>query len=65
MWLYEMPEHPFTLLDATAGYYLADETVTPIGRREVADVPRELLAMDYELRVMPSLWPLRDAGVSP
>ena len=64
MWVYELPTDPFTLLDQTAGYYVADETVTPIDRREVADVPTALLAMGYELRVMPSLWPLRDAVIA-
>ncbi len=64
LWVYELPTYPFTLLDETAGYYLADETVVPVGRQEIDDVPAALLAMGYELRVMPSLWPLRDAVIA-
>ena len=61
LWDYELPPKPFSLHDEIAGYHLASETVTPIARREISDVPAALLAMGYELRVMPSLWPLRAA----
>ena len=64
LWVYELPEESFRLLDETAGYYLADETVTPVDRRAIHDVPAALLAMGYELRVLPSLWRLRDAVIA-
>ena len=64
MTVYRMPRARFTLHDATAGYHLSPDPVVPDGAEPVDDVPAALLALGYELRVMPSLWRLRDAVVA-
>ena len=57
---YAMPSGTFALDDVHAGYHISRETVQPIACRVIADVPAELLAQRAELRVLPSLWRLRD-----
>ena len=64
LWVYELPAEPCTLLDEVAGYYLAETSVTPIDRREVSDIPVAIIELGYELRVMPTLWPLREAVIT-
>ncbi len=59
--LYEFDPAPFTLHDPVAGYWLSREAVAPVAEHIVADIPGALLANDVELRIMPSLWGLRDA----
>jgi len=59
--VHEQSGKPFSLLDETTGYYTLKDPLTPIGRREIASVPAALLDLGYELRVMPSLWPLRES----
>lgn len=64
MTVYRMPPTQFALHDATAGYFVAGRAVIPFGATAIEDVPAALLALGYELRVMPSLWWLRDAVVA-
>jgi len=47
--------------DAGAGYYVSREAVSPQGVTPITDLLAELTRRDVELRVTPSLWPLRDA----
>jgi hypothetical protein len=61
VYLYELPETSFELLDECAGYYIAYEEVEPVAVRAVQPIMDELLARDIELRVVSSLWPLADA----
>lgn len=61
LWLYELPADTFTLVDDTAGYHVSREAVTPRAVMEISDVLGALCARDVELRIVPSLWPLRDA----
>ncbi len=61
LWLYEFPPDAFRVLDAGAGYYVAHQSVVPLSIRRVDDALAELTRRDVELRVTPSLWPLRDA----
>jgi len=61
LWLYELPGQPFTLLDPIAVYYVTHKSVRPLSVRRVDDLLAELAARDVELRITPSLWPLRDA----
>lgn len=63
LWVYDMPTGSFTPHDATAGYYVADEPVVPRERLKIENVPSALMARGYELRIVPSLWPLRDAVI--
>lgn len=61
LWLYELPADTFELLDSTAGYYVSRQPVRPLSVRRVDDLLGELARRDVELRLTPSLWPLRDA----
>lgn len=64
MFVYDLPAQTFQLLDATAGYYVSQAAVTPQARRPVDDLPAAILALGHELRVVPDLWPVRDAVVA-
>ena len=63
LYQYELSGQTFTVIDAGAGYYVSREPVTPRTVRPIDDLLEELLTRDVELRVMPSLWRLRDAVV--
>jgi hypothetical protein len=61
LYCYHLPPAMFECLDACAGYFVSREPVVP-ARVEVIDDPMaELLRRGVELRVVPNLWPLRDA----
>ena len=62
--VYEFDARDFVLEDAIAAYYVSTHAVTPIAQREIADPLTELFARGVELRVLSSLWPLRDAVVA-
>jgi hypothetical protein len=59
--VYEFDPGPFTLQDEPAAYYTASETVRPIGEETVPNPIRAILDRGVELRVLPSLWELREA----
>lgn len=59
--VYEMPTEPFRLLDASAGYYVAQESVIPLSVRQLRNPLEEIDSHGYELRLVPDLWPIRDA----
>lgn len=61
LWLYEFSPDGFHFIDPGAGYYVRESAVAPISVRRVEDLLAELVSRDVELRVTPSLWPLRDA----
>jgi hypothetical protein len=58
---YVIPAEAFELEDAHAGYYISRHTVIPSHKRAICDVMDELAQRNVELRLTPSLWPLRDA----
>ena len=60
LYQYELPADSFTALDAGAGYYISRAPVTPRSVTPIDDLLVELTRHDVELRVMPSLWKLRD-----
>jgi len=62
--LYEFDAREFMLEDAAAAYYVTTHEVAPISHREVQDPLTELCQRAVELRVVSSLWPLRDAVVA-
>ena len=62
--VYEFAAADFVLEDAVAAYYVSTRWAAPISHREVADALVELSARAVELRVLSSLWPLRDAVVA-
>ncbi len=59
--IYTFDGRPFRCVDAGAGYWTNEQPVTPIDRETLADPLPEMLRRDVELRVVASLWPLRDA----
>jgi hypothetical protein len=61
LFLYEFPPDGFVVINEGAGYYVRETAVEPMAIRRVDDLLAELAARDVELRVTPSLWPLRDA----
>ena len=64
LYCYHLPPETFECLDECAGYFVSRVPVVP-ARVEVFDDPiAELLKRGVELRVVPNLWPLRDAVVA-
>ena len=60
IYLYVFDPEGFTMVDDAAGYYVSKRAVTPKSVRKVSDILSELLERDVELRVMRSLWELRE-----
>ena len=64
MYCYHLPAETFECLDECAGYFVSRVPVAPV-RVQIFDDPiAELLNRGVELRVVPNLWPLRDAVVA-
>lgn len=61
VYLYAFSPEPFTAIDNGAGYYIARESIIPQCVTKLDNLPAELFRRNVELRVLPSLWPLRDA----
>ena len=59
--IYEMPPAAFAPALPEAGYWIARETVAPIGVRVVDDLVAELVAQGADVRVLQDFWPLCDA----
>lgn len=64
LYLYEFAPDDFVLEDAVAAYWISERATTPIACTEIDDALRALTARAVELRVVSSLWPLRDAVVA-
>ena len=52
------------LSGAAAGYHVSRVAVAPVRVDVLDDLPAELRRRGVELRVLPNLWPLRDAVVA-
>lgn len=63
LYLYILPAESFELEDAVAGHYISRQPVPPTGVRIIDQPLAELAQRNVELRVMPSLWALREAAV--
>jgi hypothetical protein len=61
LYCYHMPPQTFDCLDACAGYFVSRVPVIPLQLEVLDDPVAELLGRGVELRIVPSLWPLRDA----
>jgi hypothetical protein len=61
--LYEFEPPGFTPVDAGAGYYVSRTAVEPVSETVLEDLSAALLRRNVELRVMPSLWKLREAVI--
>jgi hypothetical protein len=63
LYRYDLPGATFEPVDEGAGHYISRASVTPLRVVPIEDLLAELTSHDVELRVMPSLWKLRDAVV--
>ncbi len=55
---YALPIEPFTLWNKEAGYYISQETITPITCISITSILEVLLSYPIELRLVDSLQPL-------
>lgn len=58
---YEFDSQSFELHDKGAGYWVSRQRVAPQSEREILSPLVALLEEEIELRIMPSLWELREA----
>jgi hypothetical protein len=52
------------LVDKIAGYYISRKSVVPVSETKIDNIMVALLEHDVELRIMPSLWKLREAVIN-
>lgn len=64
LFCYHLPAESFTSFDETAGYFVSRISVTPVSVECVSDPVSAILTRGVELRILPSLWSLRDAVVA-
>jgi hypothetical protein len=64
LYCYHLPPGTFECLDECAGYFVSREPVVPALVQVFDDPMAELLRRGVELRLVPDLWPLRDAVVA-
>lgn len=57
---YEFNPKDFISEDESAGYYVTDKPQKPISVTTIDNIINELLKYDIELRIMPSLWKIRE-----
>jgi hypothetical protein len=63
LYQYEFDSEGFTCVDEVAGYWISRKPVTPVAETKIDDVLSALLEHDVELRILPSLWKLREAVI--
>jgi hypothetical protein len=64
LYRYRLPAEPFTCIDSGAGYWISREAVAPVSLEALNDPLGELLRRGIQLRVLPSLWDLRDRVIA-
>ena len=64
LYCYQLPPDTFECIDECAGYFVSHVPVTPLGVEVVDDPMIELLRRGVDFRIVPNLWPLRDAVVA-
>jgi hypothetical protein len=64
LYCYHLPRETFECLDECAGYFVSRRPVVPAHVQVIDDPMAALLERGVELRLVPDLWPLRDAVVS-
>jgi hypothetical protein len=64
LYCYHMLAETFECIDQCAGYFVSRLPVVANHVGAIDDVLAELLRQDVELRIVPDLWPLRDAIVA-
>ncbi|MDD3731571.1 MAG: hypothetical protein PHU88_04260 [candidate division Zixibacteria bacterium] len=60
MYRYEFNPAGFTLVDEVAGYWISRQPVIPLAMIKINNILSALLEHDIELRIMSSLWKLRE-----
>ncbi|GMK38732.1 hypothetical protein PCCS19_17860 [Paenibacillus sp. CCS19] len=58
---YELPSATFRLFDESAGYYISEEVVTPVGMDVITNPLDMLIQLNIDIRFTPNLHPLRNA----
>ena len=61
LYCYHLPSETFELFGECAGYFVSRVPVVPTRAEVFDDLLIELRRRDVELRIVPNLWPLRDA----
>jgi hypothetical protein len=61
LYCYQMPPETFECVDECAGYFVSRTPVLPVGVEVFDEVLAELKKRDVDVRILPNLWPLRDA----
>jgi hypothetical protein len=64
LYCYHMPSDTFECHDACAGYYVSRVAVVPQRTELIEDPLMHIAQRGVEVRILPSLWPLRDAVVA-
>jgi hypothetical protein len=64
LYCYRLPAATFRCIDECAGYFVSREPVVPSGVDVIDDPIAELRKRGVDLRVVATLWPLRDAVMS-
>jgi hypothetical protein len=64
LYQYEFDPKDFTLVDEVAGYWISRKPAIPIAEIKMDNILAALLEHDVELRVMPSLWKLREVVIN-
>jgi hypothetical protein len=55
LYLYELPQDSFSLLDEGAGYYISYKPVKPVSVKQITDLTAEINKTNAELRILPSI----------
>lgn len=63
LYCYHLPPETFECVDECAGYFVSRVPVLPVCVEVFDDPASELLRRGVDLRIVPNLWPLRDAVV--
>ena len=63
LYLYAFDPTGFYLQDGCAGYYVSEQTQTPVAVTKIDDLFQELFKRDVELRMLSNLWELSDAVI--
>lgn len=64
LYKYTFSAKTFTCIDEGAGYYISRQAVKPLKITPLPDLLGALIQHDVELRIMPSLWKLRERVIA-
>ena len=64
LYCYRLPSETFRCIDECAGYFVSRVPVVPTSMEVIDDPIAALARRGVELRIVPTLWPLRDAVVA-